>query len=131
MEQSVRRNIFYAFQLIAIIPILGGLVAGVATLIAGDHDRRRHQQRHRTPAGLARPLRGRDLRAQGRLTADSPTRSVEQEHQRGRPRPTTTITPRSTERREPAADGRADLAADDRADGDQPGDHPVDVGDAR
>jgi uncharacterized RDD family membrane protein YckC len=34
MEQSVRRNIFYAFQLIAIIPILGGLVAGVATLIA-------------------------------------------------------------------------------------------------
>ena len=34
MEQSVRRNIFYAFQLIAIIPILGGLVAAVATLIA-------------------------------------------------------------------------------------------------
>ena len=32
-EQSVRRNIFYAFQLAAIIPILGGFVAGIAALV--------------------------------------------------------------------------------------------------
>ena len=33
MEQSVRRNIIYAFQLAAIIPVLGSLVAGLAALI--------------------------------------------------------------------------------------------------
>jgi uncharacterized RDD family membrane protein YckC len=33
IEQSVRRNIIYAFQLAAIIPILGSLVGGVAALI--------------------------------------------------------------------------------------------------
>jgi uncharacterized RDD family membrane protein YckC len=34
IEQSIRRNIFYAFQVVAIVPILGGLVAGVAGLVA-------------------------------------------------------------------------------------------------
>jgi uncharacterized RDD family membrane protein YckC len=33
VEQSIRRNIIYAFQLIAIIPILGSLVAGLAALV--------------------------------------------------------------------------------------------------
>jgi uncharacterized RDD family membrane protein YckC len=33
IEQSIRRNIIYAFQLLAIIPILGSLVGGVAALI--------------------------------------------------------------------------------------------------
>lgn len=33
IEQSVRRNIIYAFQLAAIIPILGSLVAGLGALI--------------------------------------------------------------------------------------------------
>jgi uncharacterized RDD family membrane protein YckC len=32
IEQSVRRNIIYAFQLIAIIPILGSILAGLASL---------------------------------------------------------------------------------------------------
>ena len=33
VEQSIRRNIIYAAQLIAIIPILGSLVAGLAALV--------------------------------------------------------------------------------------------------
>lgn len=33
IEQSVRRNIIYAFQLAAIIPILGSLVAGLGALV--------------------------------------------------------------------------------------------------
>lgn len=33
VEQSIRRNVIYAFQLAAIIPVLGTLVAGLAALI--------------------------------------------------------------------------------------------------
>jgi uncharacterized RDD family membrane protein YckC len=33
VEQSIRRNIIYAFQLVAIIPLLGSLVAGIGALV--------------------------------------------------------------------------------------------------
>lgn len=33
MVESVKRNIIYAFQLVAIIPVLGSLVAGLAALV--------------------------------------------------------------------------------------------------
>ena len=42
-------------------------------------------------------------------------------------RPMTTMTPRSTGRRQPAPDGGADHAADGRADGDEQHDQPVDL----
>ena len=109
VEQSVRRNIFYAFQLIAIIPILGGLVAGIAALVGVimiavgiNNDTVRRQGWHDQFAGG-------HLRAEGRLTRLSrartsagrrhrPPRSRRAAPAAGRRRPTVEpITPPTTD----------------------------------
>ena len=68
MKQAIRRNIFLAFGLAGIVPVVGQLLGGAGLARRGDHDRGHHQQRHRPQAGLARQVRRRHPGDQDRLT---------------------------------------------------------------
>ena len=78
-EQSFRRNIFVAANLITWIPVLG-IVVSLAVLVGVILIAVNISSDPGQPAGLARPLRRRHPRAQARLT------QLGQEHRRGRSR---------------------------------------------
>ena len=119
MEEAVKRNSFYAISLVQIIPFIGWAVSALAWARGGDPDRRRDQQRHGAAAGLARQVRGRDLRPEGRLSLSRPGRSPARPHRprRSRARSTTggsrrpTVAPSCPPTTEPTAISPATTAS--------------------